>query len=249
MAQRWHDDRDGRVRGLMDRIHDEVRSWFGDDEANKRRRVDHDRDPMYRSTDDPDDERSSYSRERGDTHRFRVDRDDDRRREDARYRRSWEDRDERGVRSVGGAARHDAPSVGRQSSTAYAGRGPRDYRRADERIREDVCDRLTDDPHVDASDIMVTVSNGEVSLAGTVATRAQKRRAEDVAEQARGVLDVNNQLRLHQEAHYPGATSHESAPTGRGPAAGGVHGARAPVDPDSPAGHEQGDLHPDRRVE
>ena len=31
------------------------------------------------------------------------------------------------------------------------GRGPKDYTRSDDRIREEVCDRLTDDPRVDAS--------------------------------------------------------------------------------------------------
>jgi osmotically-inducible protein OsmY len=79
----------------------------------------------------------------------------------------------------------------------YAGRGPRGYRRSDERIREDVNERLTDDWRVDAIDIEVSVDNGLVTLAGRVASRAEKRRAEDVAESVSGVTDVSNQLRVY----------------------------------------------------
>jgi osmotically-inducible protein OsmY len=79
----------------------------------------------------------------------------------------------------------------------YAGRGPRGYRRSDERIREDVNERLTNDWRVDASDIEVSVDDGVVTLAGRVASRAEKRRAEDVAESAPGVTDVSNQLRVY----------------------------------------------------
>jgi hypothetical protein len=78
----------------------------------------------------------------------------------------------------------------------FRGRGPRGYQRSSERILEDVCERLTDDREVDASDLDVDVENGIVTLRGSVADRRQKRRAEDVAEQARGVRDVRNQLEL-----------------------------------------------------
>ena len=78
----------------------------------------------------------------------------------------------------------------------HAGRGPRGYRRADERIREDVCDALCEHGYVDASDIEVTVANGEVTLGGFVRERAEKRMAEDAVEQIPGVREVHNQLRL-----------------------------------------------------
>ncbi|MFX7506872.1 SWFGD domain-containing protein, partial [Acinetobacter baumannii] len=55
------------------------------------------------------------------------------------------------------------------------GRGPRGYSRSDERVREDVSDRLTDDAYIDASDIEVTVSGGEVTLTGMVPDRHTKR--------------------------------------------------------------------------
>ena len=78
----------------------------------------------------------------------------------------------------------------------HRGRGPRGYTRSDDRIREDVSDRLTDDPYVDASGIEVSVSEGEVLLNGTVNSRADKRRAEDIAESVSGVKHVQNNLRV-----------------------------------------------------
>jgi hypothetical protein len=47
------------------------------------------------------------------------------------------------------------------------GRGPKGYTRADERIREDVCDSFTHDPLLDAGDIEVGVAGGEVTLAAS----------------------------------------------------------------------------------
>ncbi|HYC03672.1 MAG TPA: BON domain-containing protein [Azospirillaceae bacterium] len=78
----------------------------------------------------------------------------------------------------------------------FRGRGPRGYVRSDERIREDVADRLTADPYVDASDIDVTVSQGEVTLSGQVDRREARRRAEDIAEAVSGVRHVRNDLRV-----------------------------------------------------
>ena len=78
----------------------------------------------------------------------------------------------------------------------FTGRGPKNYRRPDERIVEDVSDRLTDDAMVDASEIVVEVKQGDVTLTGTVKDRDQKRRAEDLAERVSGVRDVINALRI-----------------------------------------------------
>ena len=49
---------------------------------------------------------------------------------------------------------------------------------------------------LDASEIQVEVIDGEVTLSGSVLSRDQKRRAEDVAEHISGVRDVTNQLRV-----------------------------------------------------
>ena len=78
------------------------------------------------------------------------------------------------------------------------GRGPRNYTRSGDRIREDVNDRLTDDWRVDASDIEVTTSGTEVTLAGTVPNRDQRRRAEDIAESVSGAREFRL-VRVHHE--------------------------------------------------
>lgn len=74
-------------------------------------------------------------------------------------------------------------------------RPPRGYQRADDRIREDVCERLMEGP-VDVGDVEVTVSNGEVTLSGTVERRWEKRAIEDIAGNVRGVHDVHNRVRV-----------------------------------------------------
>ncbi len=131
--ERWGEGRYGREgdRGFVERAGDEVRSWFGDEDAERRRRM----DEMRRGR--------------------------------------------------------------------HYGRGPRGYRRSDERIKDDVNDRLTDDPFLDASEIEVAVESGVVTLTGTVESRHDKRRAEDLAEMVSGVTDVNNHLRVSQrEQHW-----------------------------------------------
>jgi osmotically-inducible protein OsmY len=84
----------------------------------------------------------------------------------------------------------------RRREMDHRGRGPKGYVRSDERICDDVNDRLTDDWRLDASDISVTVESGEVTLDGTVRDRASKRRAEDLAEDISGVRHVQNNLRV-----------------------------------------------------
>ena len=83
----------------------------------------------------------------------------------------------------------------------YRGRGPKGYQRSDERVREDLCERLMDAADVDASEISVEVSSGEVTLAGSVPDRRMKREAEDIAEDVMGVKQVHNALRVTPAEH------------------------------------------------
>jgi hypothetical protein len=96
----------------------------------------------------------------------------------------------------------DSRFRGRETSgrdyQSQVGRGPKGYTRSDERIREDICDRLSDDDEVDARDITVTVKNAEVTLEGSVNDRRSKHRAEDIAESVSGVKDVSNHLRARK---------------------------------------------------
>jgi len=85
-------------------------------------------------------------------------------------------------------------SIGR-----FFGFGPKNYRRSDERITEEVNDRLYRHHDIDASDIDVTVKDGEVTLSGTVDSRRAKFLAEDVGDQVMGVKEVNNQLRVRKQ--------------------------------------------------
>jgi BON domain-containing protein len=78
----------------------------------------------------------------------------------------------------------------------YAGRGPKGYQRSDERLKEEVCEQLTADSYVDASEVDVSVQNSEVTLEGTVRTRRMKRAAEDCVESISGVQQVHNRLRV-----------------------------------------------------
>lgn len=259
MARRY-DDRYGRGgyrrdrdraddRGYFERAGDEVRSWLGDDEAQRRRYMDEQRDREQRD--------ASYDRDRNDRSRPDWSRSDWNRSASARaeWQRSnwnpsnWDDRAreawhrgpedwragsyretsrdyprgaanewrDRNVRWSSEYNRGDAYGPvssfeARESRTYPAtgwsvddgrtefgqqrwGRGPKGYQRSDTRILEDVCDRLTYS-EVDAGDIEVHVSNGEVTLSGTVRDRWDKRRAEDIAEEVPGVRDVHNNIRV-----------------------------------------------------
>jgi len=85
-------------------------------------------------------------------------------------------------------------------------RGPKNYKRSDERIREDVSDRLAQQYDVDPTDIEVLVSSGEVTLTGTVQTRREKFLAEEIADDVGGVSEVHNQLRVRREGAQSSAS-------------------------------------------
>ena len=144
-------NQDSQERGWWERTTDEVASWFGDDEAGRRR---------------AEDSRA------GDYNQF-----------------------EKG---------------GQQ--TSHRGRGPKNYRRSDERIKEDISDRLTDYPYLDASDIEIEVnSGGEVILTGMVESRYAKRMAEDIAENVSGVTHLENRLRVKPANNQAGYSSSVSS--------------------------------------
>jgi osmotically-inducible protein OsmY len=86
----------------------------------------------------------------------------------------------------------------KEAKSGHSGKGPRDYRRSDQRIYEDVNERLYYDHLVDATDIEVKVENGVVTLSGQVENKFGKRRAEEIAESVAGVINVENLLHTNR---------------------------------------------------
>jgi hypothetical protein len=87
-----------------------------------------------------------------------------------------------------------APANAAQAVGSYRGVGPRGYARAPQRIYEDACDRLTDNPFIDASAIEVSVNGAEISLAGSVDSALTRQQVEAIAVQVIGVDRVRNRL-------------------------------------------------------
>lgn len=82
----------------------------------------------------------------------------------------------------------------RRARASYRGLGPRGYVRSDARIYEDICDRLTENPFIDASDIAVSVRDRTVMLSGSVDTLPALHQAEEIAREVVGVANVRNDL-------------------------------------------------------
>ncbi len=86
-----------------------------------------------------------------------------------------------------------------KSRGRHHGKGPKSYKRSDDRIHEEVCERLTRHPLVDASLMDVEVRDGEVTLKGEVLDRRMKHLAEDIADEVHGVKEIHNQLRVFKD--------------------------------------------------
>ena len=117
-------------------------------------------------------------------------------REQGGYRQEGAYRQESGYRQhqtgFGGAQGLQIPRA------SHRGKGPKNFEMNDDRVRERVCEALHEDHDIDASDIEVSISNGEITLMGTVDDRQTKRMAEDCVLQCAGVRDVHNQLRVRR---------------------------------------------------
>ncbi len=82
----------------------------------------------------------------------------------------------------------------------HVGRGPKGYVRSDERIREEVCERLMHHGRIDATNIEVAVREGEVILNGEVDSRRTKRLSEEILDDLPGIVDVSNRLRIRDSS-------------------------------------------------
>lgn len=71
--------------------------------------------------------------------------------------------------------------------------------RTDTGITAELKGKITDDDLLNNTDISVDTDNGVVTLTGSVATEAQKARAEELAKGTKGVVSVNDKLVLNPE--------------------------------------------------
>jgi osmotically-inducible protein OsmY len=101
-----------------------------------------------------------------------------------------------------------------QGMGEHRGKGPKGYQRSDERTKELLCERLREDPHIDPSEVTITVQGGKITLEGTVDSRQTKNAIEEVAEQF-GTQDVQNNLRI-QRAQQGMQSSTEMGKQGKG---------------------------------
>lgn len=103
----------------------------------------------------------------------------------------------------------------------YYGKGPKGFKRSDERIREEVCETIARQGWIDASDVEVSVERGVVRLSGTVCRSRDRRALEALVERVLGVEEVKNELRLKRDETSPtlGAQPKHGthAPSGREP--------------------------------
>jgi hypothetical protein len=98
-----------------------------------------------------------------------------------------------------GSSQRSRSGFGREGyaeSGVHRGKGPKGYTRSDDRLKEVICEKLTDDPMIDASEISIEVTGQIVKLTGTVDDRSTKYEIEELVERCGGVKDIDNQLRV-----------------------------------------------------
>jgi hypothetical protein len=75
-------------------------------------------------------------------------------------------------------------------------RGPKGYQRSDDRLREEVIDKLLQQSDIDLDQIEVTVMSGNVTLSGEVDSRRTKHNIEDIIDSVWGVKEITNNLKV-----------------------------------------------------
>jgi hypothetical protein len=121
--------------------------------------------------------------------------------------------------------------LGRGNRAGWLGRGPKGYQRSDDRIKEDISERLMHSGRIDASDVSVQVQSGKVTLEGTVPDRRMRHAIEDLIDQCIGVKDIDNRVRVNRDddSQTRKATSGSSSSSsfGAGSSSGSTAGAGA----------------------
>lgn len=97
------------------------------------------------------------------------------------------------------AQAHQEYGYGRGGDAGYRrSEGPRNYRRADDRVHDAVCTRLAHEDGLDVSEVTVHVREGVVTMEGTVNDRRSKYEIEEIAESVFGVRDVVNHIHVRR---------------------------------------------------
>lgn len=89
-----------------------------------------------------------------------------------------------------GASSAANPYSQRQNS----GKNLKNDRISDTRLLEEISETLTAHPEIDASEMIVEVDRGVITLSGTVESKPIKRLTEDIIENIQGVIDIQNNL-------------------------------------------------------
>jgi hypothetical protein len=84
-------------------------------------------------------------------------------------------------------------------------REPRGYQRSDERLRDEIYDKLIRQTNIDVSDVEVAIDEGVVSLSGMLSTRWEKHQVEDIVDSIWGVKDIHNNLRVRSAGDHEGS--------------------------------------------
>ena len=121
-------------------------------------------------------------------------------------RRSLEDEysDESAVSYEQRGARQDYSRYGPSYRNRPFASGPKGYQRSDERLKEDISERLMEARHIDSSEVTVDVRGAKVFLEGEVPSRHMKHAIEDLVDACPGVQDIENRIRVSSPS-YPGA--------------------------------------------
>ena len=99
----------------------------------------------------------------------------------------------------------------RQQQGRWQRRGPKGYTRSDDRIKEDICERLIQSTYIDSSEITVEVRAGRVTFDGTVPERRMKHAIEDLADSVAGVNDVENRIRVSQNVGWQSSSDRSAS--------------------------------------
>ena len=154
---------------------------------------------------------------------------------------NWEGGSYRGFDRFGGDA---SESQGGRSQRYM----PKGYQRSDERIREDVCERLAHSG-IDVSEVSVDVVQGHVTLSGTVPERYMKHAIEDYADDCAGVQDVDNRIRVQRGGtggSTPGGRAQDisgaggTSPSGGATSGGSESGGAGAVSPSAQSSDKAG---------